>query len=93
MAAPGILPKISMFSNLFLGTRLRGRRGHFYGITALYRRDPKPFREDLPEIFALLEEKRIDPLVTQTFALLEARKAIEVLASGSVEGKIVLMRD
>jgi hypothetical protein len=31
--------------------------------------------------------------VTQTFALLEARKAIEVLASGSVEGKIVLMRN
>jgi NADPH:quinone reductase len=92
MGAPGILPKIVMFSNLFVGARLRGRRGNFYGITALYRKDPKPFREDLPKIFALLEEKRIDPLVTQTFALLEARKAVEVLASGSVEGKIVLLR-
>jgi NADPH2:quinone reductase len=72
---------------------LRGRRGHFYGITALYRKNPQPFREDLPKIFALLKEKRIDPLVTQTFALLEARKAIEVLALGSVEGKIVLLRN
>ena len=93
MGAPGILPKIRMFSNIFVGARLRGRRGNFYGITALYRRDPKPFREDLPKIFALLEEKRIAPLVTQTFALLEARKAVEVLASGSVEGKIVLLRN
>jgi NADPH:quinone reductase len=93
MGAPGILPKIGMFSNLFVGARLRGRRGHFYGITALYRKNPQPFREDLPKIFALLEEKRIDPLVTQTFALLEARKAVEVLASGSVEGKIVLLRN
>jgi NADPH2:quinone reductase len=93
MGAPGILPKIRMFSNIFVGARLRGRRGNFYGITALYRRDPTPFREDLPKIFVLLEEKRIDPLVTQTFALLEARKAVEVLASGSVEGKIVLLRN
>jgi NADPH2:quinone reductase len=93
MGAPGILPKIAMFSNLFLGARLRGRRGSFYGITALYRKDPKPFREDLPKIFALLEEKRIDPLVTHTFPLLDARKAIELLASGTVEGKIVLTRD
>jgi NADPH2:quinone reductase len=92
MGAPGILPKIAMFSNLFLGARLRGRRGSFYGITALYRKDPKPFREDLPKILALLEEKRIDPLITHTFPLLEAKKAIELLASGTVEGKIVLTR-
>ena len=52
--------------------------------------DPKPFREDLPKIFALLAEKKIEPLVTRTFALLEAREAIELLAAGSVEGKIVL---
>ena len=93
MGAPGILPKIAMFSNLFLGARLRGRRGSFYGITALYRKDPRPFREDLPKIFALLEEKRIDPLVTHTLPLLEARKAIELLRSGTVEGKIVLTRN
>jgi len=91
MGAAGILPKLTMFSNLFIGARLRGRRGAFYGITALYRKDPKPLREDLPKIFALLAEKKIDPLVTHTFAILEARQAIELLATGSVEGKIVLM--
>jgi NADPH:quinone reductase-like Zn-dependent oxidoreductase len=90
MGAPGMLSQLTMFANIFLGSRLRGRRGKFYGITMLYRRDPKPLREDLPKIFALLAEKKIDPLVNRTFPLLEARQAIELLASGSVEGKIVL---
>jgi NADPH:quinone reductase-like Zn-dependent oxidoreductase len=92
MGAPGILSKLWMFANIFIGAPLRGRRGKFYGITALYRKDPTPFRQDLPKIFALLEEKRIDPLVSRTFALLEAREAIELLATGSVEGKIVLTK-
>lgn len=91
VGAPGNLSKLAMFSNLFLGARLRGRRGRFYGITALYRKDPKPLREDLPKIFALLAEKKIDPLVTRTFGLLEARPAIELPATGTVEGKIVLV--
>jgi NADPH:quinone reductase-like Zn-dependent oxidoreductase len=90
VGAPGILSKLKMFSNIFIGARLRGRRGKFYGITALYRKDPQPFREDLPKIFGLLAEKKIDPLVSHTFAVLEARRAIELLATGSVEGKIVL---
>jgi NADPH2:quinone reductase len=90
MGAPGILSKVAMFANLFIGARLRGRRGDFYGISALYRKNPQPLREDLPRIFALLANRKIDPLVTHTFALLEARQAIELLAAGSVEGKIVL---
>jgi NADPH:quinone reductase-like Zn-dependent oxidoreductase len=93
VGAPGILSKLAMFSNTFIGARLRGRRGKFYGITALYRKDPKPFREDLPKIFTLLAEKEIDPLVSRTFAVLEAKQAIELLATGSVEGKIVLTKD
>jgi NADPH2:quinone reductase len=91
LGAAGTFSKLAMFANLFVGARLRGRRGAFYGITALYRKDPQPLREDLPKIFALLAEKKIDPLVNRTFALLEARQAIEFLAKGSVEGKIVLM--
>ena len=86
----GKLATLAMFVNLLVGARLRGRRGAFYGITMLYRKDPKPLREDLPKIFALVADKKIDPLVTQTFPLLDARRAIELLATGAVEGKIVL---
>ena len=79
-----------MFAKIFVGARLRGRVGKFYGITMLYCKNPQPLREDLPKIFALLAEKQIDPLITRTFPLLEARQALELLASGAVEGKIVL---
>lgn len=91
MGAAGMLSKVAMFANLFIGARLRGRRGAFYGITASYRKDPKPLHEDLPIIFNLLAEKKIDPLVTHEFKLLEAKQAIELLATGKVEGKIVLV--
>ncbi len=90
MGASGKLSQLAMFANIFVGARLRGRLGKFYGITLLYRKDPKPLREDLPRIFALLAEKKIDPLVNRTFPLLAARQALEFLAAGSVEGKIVL---
>jgi NADPH:quinone reductase len=93
MGAHGTLSQLAMFTNIFLGTRLRGRRGRFYGITMLYRKDPRPLREDLAKIFALLADKKIDPLIKRTFPLLDARKALELLAAGSVEGKIVLTDD
>ncbi len=92
LGASGILQKIAMFFNLFIGARLRGRRGDFYGISALYRKDPKPLHEDLPKIFRLVADKKVDPLVTHIFGLLEARHAIELLMAGSVEGKIVLVK-
>lgn len=90
MGVGGTLATLVMFLNLFVGARLRGRRGRFYGITLLYRRDPRPLREDLVKIFALVAEKRIDPLISVTLPLLAAGQAIELLATGSVEGKIVL---
>lgn len=90
MGAPKMLSQLAMFANIFVVARLRGRRGKFYGITMLYRKDAKPFREDLPRVFALLAEKKVDPMVNRTFPLLEARQALEYLAAGSVQGKIVL---
>ena len=56
----------------------------------LYWKNPRPLREDLPKIFALIAEKKLDPLVSATFPLLGAKEAIQALVSGSVEGKIVL---
>jgi NADPH2:quinone reductase len=56
----------------------------------LYRKNPKPLREDLPKIFALIADKKLDPLVSATLPLVEARRAMEMLVGGNVEGKIVL---
>lgn len=93
IGASGVLSQVAMFANIFLGARLRGRRGQFYGITMLYRKNPKPLREDLANIFDLLTQKKINPLINRTFPLLDARKSLELLATGSVEGKIVLIND
>jgi NADPH:quinone reductase-like Zn-dependent oxidoreductase len=84
---------LASIANVQLGARLRGRRGVFYGITMLYRKDPKPLREDLPKVFALIEDGSIDPLIDAVFPLLSAREALERLAAGTATGKIVLTVD
>jgi NADPH:quinone reductase len=93
MAVDGTLTKARMFWDLFIGARLRGRRGAFYGITLLYRKDAKPFHEDLPKILALVARKQINPVIAATFPLEDAKRAIELLATGTVAGKIVLTCD
>ena len=90
MAVDGAGARARMFWDIFAGSRLRGRRGTFYGISLLYRKDSKPFHEDLPKILALVASRQIEPVVAATFSLPDARKALELLATGTVEGKIVL---
>jgi len=68
-----------------------GKSAAFYGITVEYLRDKKPFMEDLPILFNLLEEGKIKPLIDAKFPLLEARKANELLESGQVVGNLVLL--
>jgi len=93
MAVDGRLAQAQMFFDVFAGSRLRGRRGAFYGISLLYRKDRKPFLEDLPKILALIARRKIEPVISAVFPLREARKALELLATGTVEGKIVLTCD
>lgn len=76
---------------LFAGAPLTGRKSQFYGITALYRKDPVPFHEDLPKVLALLQQKRIQPRIVERLPLLEGRRAQEMLEAGGVSGKIVLV--
>jgi NADPH:quinone reductase-like Zn-dependent oxidoreductase len=75
--------------SVFVGARLLGRRGTFYGITYSYRRDPEPFRRDLAHLFSLLEKRAIAPRIAVRLPLLAAREASEMLERGGVEGKIV----
>lgn len=78
------------YFDIFVGARMRGRRGEFYGITALYRKDPKPFREDLKALFVLLGEKKISPRIALKLPLDKAREANERIEKGGLDGKIVL---
>jgi NADPH2:quinone reductase len=76
-----------------VGARLAGRRSTFYGITKIYNDDPRPFREDLPKLFALLAARAIQPKIAAVLPLLDGRRAQEMLERGGVAGKIVLSRD
>ena len=72
------------FVALFVGARLVGRRGRFYGITALYRKDKAPFKQDLPKLFDLLASGKISPAIAHRLPLLAARKSQELLQAGGV---------
>ncbi len=74
------------------GWLLPGRRRVVpYSIQWLKRLKPELFRQDLLTLFALLQQKKIEPLIAQQFPLAEARQAHELLGKGGVTGKIVLV--
>ncbi len=82
---------VATYFGLFVTTKLAGRHSSFYGITALYRKDREPFREDLGKLFALLAAKQIAPRIAQRLPLLDGKKANELLEAGGVDGKLVLV--
>ena len=80
-------------ASLYAGARLRGRRGRFYGITQVYRRDREPFKADLPKLFDLLRARTIRPRIAVKLPLLAGAQAQQLLETGGLEGKIVLSHD
>jgi NADPH:quinone reductase-like Zn-dependent oxidoreductase len=62
-----------------------------YSIQLLKRRSPDWFRDDLTRLLSLLSEGQVHPVVAKRFPLIEARRAHELLASGSTTGKLVLI--
>jgi NADPH:quinone reductase-like Zn-dependent oxidoreductase len=62
-----------------------------YSIQTLKRRKPDWFREDLQILFNLLKDEKIKPKITARMPLNQAIQAHELLGTGSVTGKIVLI--
>ena len=92
VAAPGLLTTLRGITQLFLGARLAGRRSAAYGITKLYRKDKRPFKEDLPKLFALLAQRAIQPRIAAKLPLLAGVEGEKLLEAGGIAGKIVLLR-
>jgi NADPH:quinone reductase-like Zn-dependent oxidoreductase len=67
------------------------KRVVLYSIQWLKRAKPDLFRQDLIELFTLLHQQKIKPLIAHQFPLNEARKAHEILGQGGLAGKIVLV--
>ncbi len=49
------------------------------------------FKEDWAELFRLLEAGQIKPIISETFPIMEAITAYDLLESGSITGNIVLL--
>lgn len=68
-----------------------GRKASFHGIMFMKRDHPDWFREDLTTLLNLHAEGKLDPLVADKLPLTEAQRALELLDTGKVQGKLVLI--
>jgi NADPH:quinone reductase-like Zn-dependent oxidoreductase len=68
-----------------------GRTTVFYSIGALRKKHSDWFRQDLTELFNLLAQGKIKPVIAERRPLVEAAPAHELVERAVVQGKIVLM--
>jgi NADPH:quinone reductase-like Zn-dependent oxidoreductase len=78
-----LLGKLILYNLLPNGKSIKGYGTHRVDIGLL--------KEDWTELFRLLEEGQIDPVIAARFPLLEAARANELLESGQVTGNVVLL--
>lgn len=85
-------------ARVYLGRWLRGwlpgaKRVRVYSINVMRARHPAWFREDLEQLFHLLETGAIRPRVAQRISFDEVAEAHRRLEAGGLDGKLVLCPD
>ncbi len=65
------------------------RKASFYSIGGLRKKHPEWFKEDLQELFKLLEKGKIKPEISNHFTLDKAKEAHEKIEKAEIKGKIV----
>lgn len=70
-----------------------GKSASIYNIGPLKESHPDWFREDLTELFKLLELGKIKPVISQTLPLTKAAQAHQILERRGVKGKLVLVTE
>jgi len=68
-----------------------GHSTAFYSIGSLREKQPDWFHADLTELFNLLAQDKIKPVIAERMGLAEAARAHELVERAAVQGKIVLM--
>jgi len=68
-----------------------GRSTAFYSIGSLREKHADWFHQDLTELFNLLAQGKIKPVIAERMGLDEAARAHELVERAAVQGKIVLM--
>jgi NADPH:quinone reductase-like Zn-dependent oxidoreductase len=82
----------SSYADLMLRNLLpNGKSAAIYSIAPLKKKHPEWFRQDLTELFLLLEEGRVEPVISKRLKLTEAALAHQLLEERGVKGKIILL--
>lgn len=68
-----------------------GKSFKLFGTSSYFLFDRKSYQEDWAELFKLLEEGLIEPVIAERFPILEAAAANELLEGGQVTGNVVLV--
>ena len=68
-----------------------GRSASLYSIGALRKKRPDWFKEDLGELFSLLAQGKIKPVIAERMPLAKAALAHDLVEQAAVKGKIVLI--
>jgi NADPH:quinone reductase-like Zn-dependent oxidoreductase len=89
---PASLPELGRILAKVLAVNLFSREKsiQLYGTSFYFLGFRKPFLQDWATLFQLLAERKIEPLITQRFPLLEAAQANALMESGGVCGNVVL---
>lgn len=68
-----------------------GRKAAFYSISALRKKNPEWFKEDLAALFGLLTEGKIKPSIERRMKLEDVAQAHTLIEQAAVKGRIVLV--
>jgi len=68
-----------------------GRSTAFYSIGSLCEKHADWFRADLTELFKLLAQGKIKPVIAERMSLADATRAHELIERAAVQGRIVLI--
>ncbi|MCE1254662.1 MAG: medium chain dehydrogenase/reductase family protein [Anaerolineae bacterium] len=70
---------------------LQGKKVRFYSIGDEKKKDLASFKNDLANIFTLLNQNKINPIIAAALPLDQAAEAQRLLGTASVSGKIILL--
>lgn len=97
-AGSGTLTVLRLVARLALWNALpNGRGAHFFNLWAGKARNPHRYRadlrEDLTQVFTLLQDETIEVRIDSVFPLRQAAAALRHAESGTVVGKVVITTD
>ncbi|SMN17407.1 Bifunctional protein: zinc-containing alcohol dehydrogenase; quinone oxidoreductase (NADPH:quinone reductase); Similar to arginate lyase [uncultured Candidatus Thioglobus sp.] len=76
---------LSFMGLLFRGWLPNGKEAQIYSIADLKKKHPSWYKEDYLKLILLLKDAQISPVISNTFNLLEAKKAHKLLESRGIQ--------